>query len=194
MGSLRLQSLTGSCRRRRTAGPSAAFGLTRNDVPFLFFCFFCSLLFSCLCRSRFRIWNFTQVVWDIHYRKVSNQSLKVLSFRYGFSREEPAVLWGGDGAGVLPMHHGEQGPRDPCWDDGASHGAGVAHKAGTSGAFTRKFSYTASHIWRVMRVARHSLQVSNSLRLGLANSLGFSHPKDHNNTSDESVELGCVLN
>jgi len=46
-----------------------------------------------------------------------------------------------------------------------------------------------------MRVATgHSQQVSNSLRLGLANSLGFSHPKDHNNTSDESVELGCVLN
>jgi hypothetical protein len=71
----------------------------------------------------------------------------------------------------------------------------LRHKAGTSGAFTRKFAYTASRIWRVMRVATgHSLQVSNSLRLGLANSLGFSHPKDHNNTSDESVELGCVLN
>jgi|ERR1700722_47132 hypothetical protein len=35
---------------------------------------------------------------------------------------------------------------------------------------------------------------SNSLRLGLANSLGFSHTKDYNNTSEETVELGCVLN
>jgi hypothetical protein len=34
----------------------------------------------------------------------------------------------------------------------------------------------------------------NSLRLGLANSLGFSHTKDYNNTSEESVQLGCVLN
>ena len=35
---------------------------------------------------------------------------------------------------------------------------------------------------------------ANSLRLGLANSLGFSHTKDYNNTSEESVHLGCVLN
>jgi hypothetical protein len=35
---------------------------------------------------------------------------------------------------------------------------------------------------------------SNSLRLGLANSLGFSHTKGYNNTSEESVQLGCVLN
>src|SRR5258708_8321446 len=54
--------------------------------------------------------------------------VKVLSFRNGFSREEPAVLWSGNGVreALLHLHHGEQEPRALCRRDGISHGAGLA--------------------------------------------------------------------
>jgi hypothetical protein len=71
----------------------------------------------------------------------------------------------------------------------------LRHKAGTGGVFTR--NYRVHRQWHLESNASCDKTFgagSKSLQLGLANSLGFSHPKDYNNTSDECVQLGCVLN
>jgi len=80
-----------------------------------------------------------------------------------FRRDQPAVLRVGNDArpAVLPTHHGEQGPRDLCWDDGISHGAAVTAQCRHRRSFyAESIASTASGIWRRMRVAtRHSLRV-----------------------------------
>ena len=94
-----------------------------------------------------------------------------------------------------PIPHGEQGPRDLCWDDGVSQGAGVAAQSRHGRSFYAELSRTPPVASGEYASCDKTFGAgSKSLQLGLANSSGFSHPKDYNNTSDECVQLGCVLN
>jgi hypothetical protein len=74
--------------------------------------------------------------------RASSPILKSLSFRSALkAREEPAVLWSGNGAGeaLLRLHHGEQEPRILRRRDRLSDGTSLAAQGGEGGAFTRKY-------------------------------------------------------